>query len=230
MGWYCGYYTRKAIIDELTETDKSDKVPLEWLREKGVNLRDTDSPEDFCSERGTVTKCMRGRISGTLYTVEERRYLRKETSEVVYSDRFIGVYLIEYRKPKKDDVYGGWGYKPMDESCGPHVVSCPLKYLDMVPDPGGYATEWRKNVREWHAHKKRYTPKLGEKVLVDKGLSINGEKFSWVTYVSAIKGGMAKTPEGQMVRGIRKYIVGPYLENEPSVANLVIAGADGNGN
>jgi hypothetical protein len=42
---------------------------------------------------------------------------------------------------------GGWGYKDMDESMGPVEVSCPVKFLDMVPDPGGYATEWRAKVR-----------------------------------------------------------------------------------
>lgn len=230
MGWFFGYHTRAALIKELTDKTVSDKVSLDWLKEKGAKILDTDKPEDFCAELFTVTKCMRGTISGTLYTVEERQWLRKATREVVHSIRFIGVYLIKFYKPKKDDWQGGWGYKPMDESCGPVEVSCPLKYLDMVPDPGSYATEWRKNVREWHARKKRYLPKLGEKVQVDNGLSINGEKFAYVTYVSSIKGGMGKTPEGQLVRGIRKHLVGPWLENEPSVASLVLLGADGNGN
>lgn len=42
---------------------------------------------------------------------------------------------------------GEWSYKDMDESMGPNDVSCPLGYLDMVPDPGGYATAWRQRVR-----------------------------------------------------------------------------------
>jgi hypothetical protein len=54
--------------------------------------------------------------------------------------RFIGCYLLGAHN-------GDWGYKPMDESMGPVEISCPLKYLDMVPDPGGYATEWRAKVR-----------------------------------------------------------------------------------
>ena len=41
----------------------------------------------------------------------------------------------------------GWGYKDMDESMGLCDISCPIKFLDMVPDPGGYATEWRAKVR-----------------------------------------------------------------------------------
>lgn len=49
--------------------------------------------------------------------------------------------------------HGEWGYKDMDESMGPCETSCPLKYFDMVPDPGGYATEWRKRVRDAAAHK-----------------------------------------------------------------------------
>lgn len=48
---------------------------------------------------------------------------------------------------------GGWGYKDMDESMGPCDISCPVSFLDMVPDPGGYATEWRAKVRA-HAERK----------------------------------------------------------------------------
>lgn len=46
-----------------------------------------------------------------------------------------------------------WIYKPIDETMGPCEVDCPLELLDMVPDPGGYATEWRAKVREHHARR-----------------------------------------------------------------------------
>lgn len=39
------------------------------------------------------------------------------------------------------------GYKLMGETEGPYYHSCPLAFLDMVPDPGGYATDWRARVR-----------------------------------------------------------------------------------
>ena len=50
---------------------------------------------------------------------------------------------------------GSWGYKSMDESCGPCYYSCPLKYLEMAPNPiGGYAVKWREQVREYHRRKR----------------------------------------------------------------------------
>lgn len=48
----------------------------------------------------------------------------------------------------------GWGYKDMTESMGPYESDCPLKYLDMVPDPGGYATAFRERVRAFHDAKR----------------------------------------------------------------------------
>jgi hypothetical protein len=80
---------------------------------------------------------LRGRV---LWTVRER-------SDGV---RWIGCDLTSTKG-------GGFGYKSMDESMGPCEVNCPLSYLDMVPDPGSYATEWRKRVRAWHAlQRQRY--------------------------------------------------------------------------
>ena len=61
--------------------------------------------------------------------------------------RFIGVSLLAAERGY------GWGSKDMEESMGPCEVSCPLSYLDMVPDPGSYATKWREHVRAYHARK-----------------------------------------------------------------------------
>lgn len=49
-----------------------------------------------------------------------------------------------------------WGYKDMDESCGPAYYDCPLKFLDLAqPAPTeGWAAEWREKVRQWHQAKK----------------------------------------------------------------------------
>lgn len=60
-----------------------------------------------------------------------------------------------------------WLYKPMDESCGPTEVNCPLRFLDLVPGPwapGGigpavpgsaaeWAYSWRLKVREYWANR-----------------------------------------------------------------------------
>lgn len=69
----------------------------------------------------------------------------------------------------------GWGYKDMSESAGPYESNCPLKYLDMVPDPGGYATEFRARVRAYHAErgklaKQRRGLAIGQTVKIKPGV------------------------------------------------------------
>lgn len=63
---------------------------------------------------------------------------------------FIGLDLMQGSR----DPYEGWGYKDLDESAGPCEVNCPVGYLDLVADPGFYATAWRVKVREYAAGKK----------------------------------------------------------------------------
>ena len=42
----------------------------------------------------------------------------------------------------------GDGYKPMSEDMGPYEYSCPMHFLEMVPDPKiGFSTDWREKVR-----------------------------------------------------------------------------------
>lgn len=51
----------------------------------------------------------------------------------------------------------GWGYKDMDEACGPVIYDCPLSILDLATDPAPneYAKEWRQNVRDYWARRRR---------------------------------------------------------------------------
>lgn len=79
---------------------------------------------------------------------------------------------------------GGWGYKSMDESCGPNYYDCPISYLDKANAPVGYAEAWRAEVRKQHAlMAARPTPEPGLVItygahqykLVDKV----GDKRGW---------------------------------------------------
>ena len=47
----------------------------------------------------------------------------------------------------------GWGYKPLDETCGPCAVDCPLEFLDVTAHfpPMAFARQWRERVRAYHA-------------------------------------------------------------------------------
>ena len=60
----------------------------------------------------------------------------------------------------KDGQFVDWGYRPMTEEDGPNYETCPISFFDDVPDPGGYATEWRARCRE----RARRTSKAGAKV------------------------------------------------------------------
>jgi hypothetical protein len=115
-----------------------------WLYTQGqtrkalINHITADSETDFAYWKTLKRYCS----GNTLFAVQEVTY--KDSGK---TSRFIGVYLMQNNKGY------GWGYKDMDESCGPYQYGCPLSFFDMVPDPGGYATEWRRLNRENHARR-----------------------------------------------------------------------------
>lgn len=95
-----------------------------------------------------TTTCIKKFFSGNNLWMVFERVSKAAPTDV---ERFIVVALIRCWK-----VQGGgmdWGYKDVSEEMGPCEVSCPLSFLDMVKDPGGYATAWREKVRAAHAVK-----------------------------------------------------------------------------
>ena len=103
--------------------------------------RKADMRRHLCEENGlkTLKSCWTG---NNLWAVQEC------TKGEYAGQRFIALYLCKFYKDEG-------GYKDVDESAGPYYFNCPLAYLDMVPDPGGYATEWRANVRKYWADRNR---------------------------------------------------------------------------
>lgn len=89
-----------------------------------------------------IAHCVRGNV---LYSVWEQ----------TIADQPVRIIAIDLLSKQRN---GGWGHKPMDESCGPSRYDCPLSYLDMVPDPGFYATAWREKVRAFRASKRSKKP------------------------------------------------------------------------
>jgi hypothetical protein len=77
--------------------------------------------------------------TGTLWTVLEQSWFNGDPPK-----RWIGCDLIEWGGKKR-----GWGWKSMTEEVGPTDLTCPLVYLEMVPDPGGLATAWRSSVQAY---------------------------------------------------------------------------------
>lgn len=69
--------------------------------------------------------------------------------------RFVVLFLLER-------MNGVWLHKAIDETCGPNAIDCPLEYLDGLPEPEGYAKDWRERVREFHESNRLLTIKVGK--------------------------------------------------------------------
>jgi len=95
-------------------------------------------------EAGLEAEClMHCTVDNVLWTVWEHR--RRDGAVT----RYLGCDLMAAQRGY------GWGYKDMEESMGPSYYSCPLKYLDLVPEPESrYAKEWRAKVRAYHAKRR----------------------------------------------------------------------------
>ena len=117
----------------------------------------------------TLAKAVRGNV---LWTVQEDKN----------GGKFIGCYLMGVNQ-------GWWGSKDMCETMGPCEKSCPVKFFDMVPDPGGYATEWRAKVKEAAAKMAAQKAKLsgikvGCKVRLIPGCKAGGIELTELTITS----------------------------------------------
>jgi hypothetical protein len=109
-----------------------------------------------------ITKCLARACSGNdLWLVFEQTIIGIDGPR---SERFIQLCILS-------KIAAGWGYKPIEESMGPYACSCPLKFLDMVPEPVGvYAGDFRKRVREYHARRNQKLS-VGQIVKLTNGLN-----------------------------------------------------------
>lgn len=130
MGWLFKPDTRrKSLLAERIEG---------WQR---------TTPDGMTVTSTCLAHCYRGgSFSGVLWTVWERTF-EKDGVQVQPAERWIGCDLLQYSRA--DD---GWGYKDMEESMGPYYYSCPLKYLDMVPEAN---KNWREGVRQHHERRRK---------------------------------------------------------------------------
>jgi hypothetical protein len=121
----------------------------------------------------TLAHCLRGT---TLWTVGE---IQEEPKQ-----RYIGCYLL-----RNGDQRDGWGYKPLTESMGPCEVSCPLAYLEMVPEPTGeFASAWRKRVRAYHANRAAKLARARQLKIGETIRLTNGHDYQIVQLKPYIKG------------------------------------------
>lgn len=68
------------------------------------------------------------------------------------------VFMLQFVPMAQDGMT--FGYKDMDETCGPVIARCPERILDLLTDTQSeYAKAWRQRCREYHARRKA-CPKL----------------------------------------------------------------------
>lgn len=126
MGWLFGWDSKESLVSHC--------------------LTGGAKPRDYSALAHSI-------VGNNLWVVFERNadapltYEREGREPYVLPDRVLCLYLLQGRK------HDGWGYKDLDESMGPSETNVPLKYLAMVPDPGGYATAWRERVKACRAAK-----------------------------------------------------------------------------
>jgi hypothetical protein len=138
----------------------SRRTSMGWLFTQGQTRKEliahlTRTEENEHAKWVTLKKYCSG---NDLWTVQEVRRKDGETS------RFICLYMM---KPSKD----GWGYKDVEESCGPFQHTCPVSFLDMVPEPPrpeGYHN-WRAAVRNYWATRNQKL-KVGQEIRLTNGL------------------------------------------------------------
>jgi hypothetical protein len=116
---------------------------------------------------GRTNRCVRKFFSGNdLWTVWET----SETGVEDIGSRWTTLFLLRR-------IGGDWGYKGIEECMGPTKLTCPPAFLDMVPDPGGYATEWRERVRAYQARRNR-------RVVIDATIALGGPQPNTFTVTS----------------------------------------------
>jgi len=99
-------------------------------------LTESRKSEETGWERKALTFCTAGNVLWTVWEI---------TQPDGSSNRHIGCDLLHRSKE-------GWGYKPMDEDMEPCYYTCPLAYLELVPDSQG-RPEWRTKVRAYWAQR-----------------------------------------------------------------------------
>jgi hypothetical protein len=149
MGWTFEYgQTLRGLIADRAETQDWDTGPH--------HVHDV-----------VLKHCYRGgSFAGTFYAVHERTITCNGAPWKI--ERWLEVTQMRHNRYRGQSE---WGYSDAEERSGPSTgFSCPLSYLDMVPEPtcppgcpacaedrcgNAWARRWRQRVRAYHAEKAR---------------------------------------------------------------------------
>lgn len=137
----------------------------------------------------TLAKAYRGMV---LWTVQE----------ITQADKVPRKGIIAYQLGGDVRNGYGWGYKDVDETMGPYQVTCPLKFLEMVPLPpdSRWAPEWRERVRA-------YAARLAQPLTVGQRIQLSGLTIK-TGEIARLEGRkvFVRSEEGYVYRVPRRYI------------------------
>ena len=131
MGWFFSPQSRPELIAELIQPQETERASVK-----------------------VIAHALRGNVLWSVAEITAKVEGVHPKLDPGESLRFIRCDLLERSG-------GEWGYKPMDEAMHPYYYSCPMSYLDMVPEQ---SREWREGVRAYHA--RRRTPTVPATVVV----------------------------------------------------------------
>lgn len=132
MGWLFSrrWSTKKALIEHLTAEQRCSRA-VEY------------GGGPVAQAQGSMKTLAKSLHGNRLWTVMQGDY----PDHPELNEKFILLFLLA------SDRTDGWGYKDIAETSGPAYYDCPLKFLEMVPEPD-HNYGWRKGVRDWHAGKR----------------------------------------------------------------------------
>lgn len=114
---------------------------------------------DEAAKRTTGLRVLRSSMVGQVY------YAAVQTYDAERPKTVFAVVCLTRWNPKARDGYI-FGYKDMDESCGPYETKCPAAILDLLSEPpNDHAREWRARCRARLALTTRKTPKTGDRLV-----------------------------------------------------------------
>jgi hypothetical protein len=175
MGWLYGWDTNKQLRDHIRQ-------------ELGGLL----APEDILGNdpaRAVVqglAGSKRGIVKDSLVAYGRRYYAAFQPGDGTVT---IVMCLFNRMSDRGQPGTAEWGYKDMDESCGPCDKDCPLTILELAtdPPPNEWAKTWRAEVRAYWA-KRREQLRAGKAVAVGSHIYTTGGRHYRVTGVNPIRG------------------------------------------
>lgn len=141
-----------------------------WNSRKELVTHLVDEPQSYKTLAHATT---RENGQSILWAVHE--FPMDSPSETYRGKKFIACYLMDSDK-------GMHGYKDMEESMGPYFYSCPLAYLDMVPEVTNQ--EWRDGVKarvEAETKRKKFMKLVAVGNIVQLPASYKPNKFRVVS-------------------------------------------------